>query len=420
MTGRASFRRELPAFLGLAAMPLAALLLPSCSHPECAFGDYSRAECRVVAEGHYARLLTSTGAELRFQEPSARDTGSWDALGLLQESGPGIVRARPAGLADFALSLEGEGPEALSLVLDNVAPDVVVSVGPAGAEEDLPLPDPPVLSRSIDLDLDGEPIWVRGRRPCPDAFRLLAAGDVQTNPIQFERVVQAFHGEVDRGEEAGEPVMGMLLLGDLSESSEVDELEMVQQILQSSPIPVAVVPGNHDVAGDDAALFNRWFGPGNYAMQVCGSKVVMLDSGNAELAHSVEARLPEMLDRQGLDHLVVATHYPAYPDRDGSGFRDRQQAAWLLSELAGAGADRVLAGHIHAWRDYPDVPVGGGTVHQVISGTAGATQGAGVAHYGVTRLSFDGGVRSCFVEMPPPGYGQDGPERAPHIDYCEE
>lgn len=400
----------------LLLMLFAVALLPSCGHPECALGGYGFAECRVVAENHYARLTTSTGVELRFQRPDVDSTETWDALGVLQEPEAGVVHARPATLMDFALSVEGDGAETLTLVLHNVAPDSRITVD--GTELDPP--DPPTLSRSLELELGDEPVWIRGRRDCPDRYRLLAAGDVQTNPIQFERIVEDLHAELERGEEVGEPVLGLLLLGDLTENGEVDQFERIEQILAGSPLPVAVMPGNHDVAGDDYALFNRRLGPGNFAFGVCRSKVVMLDTGDAGLAASVEARLPELLDPTGFDHLVAGTHYPAFPDRTGTGFRDGQQAARLLSELVRSGADRLVVGHIHDWLDYPEIPVGDATVHQVITGTAGASQGLGVPHYGVTRITFREGVETCFHEVLAPGYPAGASNPDPGDVLCQD
>lgn len=390
----------------LLLLPLLAALLPACPHPECALGDYSAAECRVVAENHYARITTSTGVEVRFQHPDAVDASTWQALGVLDERQPGVVHARPATLADFALSVQGDGATDVSVVLHNVAPDTRLFID--DLEQDAP--DPPTLSRTLELQPGDAPVWIRGERDCPDRYRLLAAGDVQTNPIQFERIVEDLHAEIERGEQADEPVLGLLLLGDLTEEGEVDQFDRIEQILARSPLPVATVPGNHDVAGDDYALFNRRLGPGNYAFGVCRTRVVMLDTGDAGLAASVEARLPELLDPTGFDHVLAATHYPVYPDRTGTGFRDGQQAARLLAELGRTGADRLLVGHIHDWLDFPEVPVGDTTVHQVVTGTAGATQGLGVPHYGVTRIRLGEQVQTCFHEVPPPGYpaGSEG------------
>ena len=70
----------------------------------------------------------------------------------------------------------------------------------------------------------------------------------------------------------------------------------------------------------------------------------------------------------------------------------------------------VVAGHIHALRDYTEVRIGDATLRQIVVGTAGAKQGAGAPRYGYVRLRFDGGVEPCFVEVPPPGWA-DSPNR---------
>lgn len=406
--------------LGLAGLLLLGGLATGCEQAECARGDYSSTECRVVAENENARLLTSTGVELRFQEPDAADTDTWQALGLVQEVDEGVVRLRPATLMDFAVSVQPGEATRLSVVIDNVAPDTVLWIGPPGQEVARPRPDEPRLSRSLELDLAAETTWIRGRRPCPEAYRLVAAGDVQTNPSQFERVIEDLHRQVDEAEAAGEPLLGFLLLGDLAQDPEDDEFERIEEILVRSPVPVSVVPGNHDVYGDSHGLYNRWFGPGNYAFDVCRTRVVMLDSGGGDLAPSVEARLPELLDKGDRDFLVAGLHYPPYADRTGAGFRDSMQAAYLLSEAARNGIDRLVTGHVHYWTEYPAVSTGHGDVYEIISGTAGANQGAGPPHYGVTRLSFAESVGSCFEEVGTPGRGEIATGASLPIDHCAD
>ena len=98
----------------------------------------------------------------------------------------------------------------------------------------LPAPNPPLLARSLSIALpDDEPVWVVGERTCPDAYRLAAAGDVQTNPVQFERIVQALHDELADGVASNEPLVGLLLLGDLAENATEDEFRRIRDILAS-------------------------------------------------------------------------------------------------------------------------------------------------------------------------------------------
>jgi hypothetical protein len=395
------------------------LWLAGCTHSECERGDYSSAECRVLAENENARMRTSSGVEVRFQSPGANLADTWQALGLVTEIDEGVVRLRPATLMNFAISLEPSEDTTLTVVLDNVAPDTIVRMGPVGSEVDTPFNDV-LLSRTLNVDLTDDTIWIRGERPCPADYRLVAAGDVQTNPDQFERVVEDLHRQKAEADEAGQPLLGFLLLGDVVQDPNDSEFERIEDILVRSPIPVSVLPGNHDIYGDSFGLYNRWFGPGNYAFDVCRTRVAMLDSGGGDLAPSVEARLPELLDKGDRDFLIGGTHYPAYADRTGAGFRDSMQATYLLSEAARNGMDRLLTGHVHYWAEYPAIDTGSGLLHEIITGTAGANQGSGSPHYGVTRLTFTDSVDSCFDELLAPGRAETDPSSAVPITRCTD
>jgi 3',5'-cyclic AMP phosphodiesterase CpdA len=240
--------------------------------------------------------------------------------------------------------------------------------------------------------------------PCPQRFRLAAVGDIQTNPYQFERIVERLHTEAREGEALGEPLLGLLLLGDLTESSRAEEFELVRQILDRMPVPTAATPGNHDIYRRNIAFYNRTFGPGTHAFSICSARVVLLDTGSGTLAPSVEGRLGELLARRGERFLLAGMHYPPYPGLTGQGWAREDQAHHLLVELAIAEADLVLTGHVHALREFTDIPVGDRHLREVIVGTAGANQGLGVARYGYLRVVIGAAAETCFVEVPPPGW----------------
>jgi predicted phosphodiesterase len=386
-------------------------LLPACTQPECSSGDFGRAECRYLAENELARLAPSWHPELRFQDVGAEDAGSWSPTGLLRSTANGAV-ARPAGIGDFALSIHpAESDRDLTLDLENLPPDMELQFGPLGAES--PLLAPPLgLRRTVAIPPSTEVQWLRGRRPCPSRFRVAVLGDIQTNPTQFERILEALAQERD-AVAATEPVLGLVVLGDLTEASTEDEFLRLEALLRDAPVPVAATAGNHDIYDDDTGLYNHRFGPGNFTTSLCGARFVLLDTGNGALAPSIEAALPSLLDRGPDTWLLAGTHYPPYADRLGQGWGDEQQAQYLLAEAARQAADLLLAGHVHSWRAYDDLPAGDTTIDEVISGTAGAVQGEGVERFGYTRLQFGpDGLRACFQEVPPPGqpmrHGQTG------------
>lgn len=399
----------------------AALVNVQCATPECAWPDFTQPECRVIEENDAARLRTSTLVEVRFQDPAAEDAQTWDATGLVEEIEPGVVRARVAGLASFALTLERDegGADAVTIVLENLAPEAILSVGERGAEVDLE----PVVStrRELTLELPSDaPLWIRGRVDCPSRYRIAVTADIQTNPRQFERIIERLQEEARDSRVAGEPLMGLIINGDISDTSRDDEFEIVRDLLVRLPIPTAVTAGNHDVYRRLRPLYNRMFGPGNHAFSVCTARVVMLDTGSGTIARSIEGRLPELLDRRGADFLIAGMHHPPHAGLTASGWSSEQQAQHLLTELAIADADLIVAGHNHALRQFDDVRVGGRSLRQIIVGTAGAHQTVGVPRYGYLRLTLGESLEACFVEVPPVGY--DEPVNGPvdGLRYCDD
>lgn len=391
-----------------------------CDTSECATADLRDAECRVLAERRGAELRTSQGHRLRFVEATATDGGTeTTTTGLLQELDGGQIYARAAGFGDVALAIDPAEGAAGSLQLDlrNVAPTAELLLGPWGSL--LPVPEPgTALSRTVEVPLDEGPLQLVLRRTVVGPLRLAVTADVQTNPGQFERLIDALHEEGDRAEAAGAPLLGLIVLGDLSEDSSLDELEAVRDLLDAGPVPSAVTPGNHDVYDGELGAFTETFGPGNHRFDVGSARVVLLDSGLGDLADSVELSLPERLDRGAAGVLVAGMHYPPFAGRADQGFGDERTANRLLSELARQQAELLLAGHIHDFRDFGERTVGDHTIREVVVGTGGAEQGLGQPLFGFLRVEIDGATWSvCFVETPPAGAGAHPREDLP---YCAD
>lgn len=398
--------------------------LVSCAVPECANARFDDPECRVLAENELARTRTAEGIEVRFQDPSVATADSWDARGLVEELPDGVVRARVAGLGRFAISLTRppNGPASLRVILDNVDPRAVVAVGPRGEEVPVDFGEPSVLRRTVDVVFSEDTtVWIRGWLDCPERFRVAVLGDIQTNPLQFARILERLADEREESEAAGAPLVGLVIVGDLTEASRDDEFETIQELVQNSPVPVAVTAGNHDIYRPLRPHYNQRFGPGNHPFSVCDARFVLLDSGNGHIAPSVEARLPILFSREDERYLVVGMHHPPHARLTGSGWSQEGQADHLLVEAVLADADLVIAGHNHALRDFAGIDVAGEELRQIISGTGGAYQGLGRPRYGYTRLDFeDGEIQPCFVEVPPPGYaGPANEELSDRLPYCE-
>ncbi len=394
-----------------------------CVMPECSQPNYTEPECRVRLENEVARAALGSGFEVRFQHPQANTTTSWDARGVVQTRG-GAITARIAGPGDFAISVErtrDNAPMQLTLLLTNIAPQVVVQAGPNELLSDLGSSPTPGLSRTVTLDFTtGNTQWIRGQLPCPERFRLAVTADIQTGRAQLTSILEALSEESLLAEADGEPLLGLVILGDLSEWTDPEEFDDLVDIFAQASIPIAVTPGNHDVLDNSSSPFHQAFGPGNHEFSVCGAKVVLLDSGSGGLARSVEGRLDSLLDRGDNRFLLVGTHYPPYPHFSGDGWTREDQSQHLMAAFATRQGDLLLAGHNHALADFPFLEVAGRTIHEIIVGTGGADQGAGPPRFGYLRLTFDDTINQCFVEVPPPGAA--GPLHAPPsqgMPYCE-
>lgn len=406
-------------FLGLAAGPL------TCAQPECVVPDYRDPECRVIVEGELARLRAAVGVELRFHDPEVADLDTWDALGLLREHPDGRIRARLAGLGDFLISVRSaadQPPQSaqITLELHNVDPAALLTVDPPTAL--LAAAPPALLTRELTLQIvPGERVTVRGARPCPQRYHLAFVGDIQTNPLQFERILAKMAEDAQALAAAGEPLLGLVVVGDLTEWSYEVEFAQIAEILARAPAPAAVTAGNHDIFRKIVATYNMTFGPANYSSTICGVRLALLDSGSAGLARSIEGRLPELLDRRGQPHLIAATHIAPYAGLTGDGWVREDQADMILAELALQRADLLIAGHSHALIDYPRIEAGAHQLREIIVGTGGASQGVGVARFGYLLVRVGERLDPCFVEVPPPGWS--GPANRPlsaALPYCDD
>jgi hypothetical protein len=377
-----------------------ALALWSCVRPECTPADYRRAECRVQAANTLARVRTADGIEVRFQDPDTDDTASWTASGRVHVAEDGRVEARVAGLGRFRLTvhppvdLDG-APIALVLQIDNVHPDAPAldfEIERTG------------LSRRLVVPLDQGLVEIRGELPadaCDGPRSVVALGDVQTNPLQLQRILEVLHDEANLADGNGQPLLGIVLLGDLAEDGTRDELEAIADLLRNAPVPTAVVPGNHDIYSAHDAVYNEVFGPGNHAFDVCDARFVLLDTGSGDLANSIVGRLPELLDRADGTRprfLLSGTHHPPYAAQATIGWTREDQAHLFMAELADRDADLMLAGHAHRRFEHTAAPV-----RQVVVGTAGASQYAVDPDYGYLRLVFDDALQTCFVPVAAPG-----------------
>lgn len=153
----------------------------------------------------------------------------------------------------------------------------------------------------------------------------------------------------------------VIVTGDIADTAAAGEYDRAQELLAPLPMPVHVLPGNHD---DRDALRER-FGPagaggpggplryavacGRFRLVLCDSTVPGEDGGQAD-ADSC-AWLERRLDEEPETPTIVAMHHPplltGVPDLDAIGVPEADRAA-LASILGRAPQVRlVVGGHVH-------------------------------------------------------------------------
>ena len=152
-----------------------------------------------------------------------------------------------------------------------------------------------------------------------------------------------------------------------------DAVGNFKAIASQLPVPLHVVPGNHDVGDktvdwmpaeqvcdDYLATYREAFGADFHAFDENGVRFVMLNSLllNSGLADEARQRawLEERIDSAGDLRVFLFMHYPPYihrPDEAGNYDNvDEPARTWLLAQIAKPAVEAVFAGHVHNfWYD---------------------------------------------------------------------
>ncbi|ACO46774.1 phosphodiesterase [Deinococcus deserti] len=151
----------------------------------------------------------------------------------------------------------------------------------------------------------------------------------------------------------------VLITGDCTEHGEVAEYETFRTLIQPLPMPVYVVPGNHD---QRAAMLSALGRPGTlglegfmqYVVEAGPLRLIGLDTHlpGQDAGELCAARLDWLEDRlteaPGRPCVIFMHHPPARSSlnvMDGIGLRDPQAFEALLARHSNV--ERVLTGHLH-------------------------------------------------------------------------
>ena len=186
--------------------------------------------------------------------------------------------------------------------------------------------------------------------------RLLHVSDLHAGTHEEGEVEQALARLVERLE----PQI-VVASGDLAHRGRRSQLERAAGLLRSLGPPVLAVPGNHDIPHTPARFFRPWaefeqiWATTEPTASLPGLHVVGLNSARpfrhqggalsgAQLEHAAQ-RLAEA--EPGALRVVVLHHHPIGAPLRAARKRPVSRRNHVLRTLVDAGADLILAGHIH-------------------------------------------------------------------------
>jgi Icc protein len=340
-----------------------------------------------------------------------------DAVTVIVEDGLAHVREVVAGDADtpgritlwgsapaFALTLGSDVDRTWELTVQNCMPDAALTALSAGvppndgvAVDIAELPGPRPTVRRWQVTLRGQPGAAEARlRVAPPDADALAPGESWRFAVMGD--IQRALPEVDDVFERINEVPGVRFVastGDLVQSGEIGEYELLEKQLEVLDVPYFSTIGNHELFADHA----RWrvrFGRFNVHFRFKGAVFSLIDSGSSSVDPLVYEWLDEWLDEARDEVHFFFTHFPAVDPigvRAGS-FRSAHEAHKLLERLAEGRVDVTFYGHIHSYYAFENAGIpayisgGGGAIPERWDGigrhfltvdvTAGSVQSVGV------------------------------------------
>jgi Icc protein len=293
-----------------------------------------------------------------------------------------------APVLDIDVELGASSAGTWTLVLHNIVPDAVVTVGDTPYLRE---PGGPPTTGTFTVPL------VAGRNQLhvgpPDAaraepFRVVAMADIQTALPEVDDVF----AEINSIEGA----RFVIAMGDITERGELAEYELFDRQYQTLRIPFYTTLGNHELFGDPQHYFDR-FGRASFQYVFKEVAFTYADSGDGGIDPLVESWLDDYFDAARDRTHVFLTHMPPI-DPVGiryGGFRSAQDGRRLIARLVEADVDLALYGHIHTLIAYEDAGI-----PSYVSGGGGAQpmRWDGIdRHFLVIDLDAETGVRSVTV-----------------------
>ena len=264
--------------------------------------------------------------------------------GFIKQTGHAFI-AR-ANSPHFEISLRGDLID-FPIVIENIHPDATLESSNPYLQIEEKISN---LSRQISLQGESQQTTIlKWRFPEKSHYRFMAIGDTGGGRELSWSLIRAKQLDADF----------IMHLGDMFYSYQ--DAHSAFTAIQSSPIPIYNIYGNHDYYNDgkfpERNTFNKVFSPSNFQFSLLDKTFVSLDTSSHIFPFNKGKRgkfLDRLIDgaRPSENETLVFTHQPIansmYQDRPElehgiTGF----EGAWLEQKLIPVKHLTVIAGHVH-------------------------------------------------------------------------
>jgi Icc protein len=167
------------------------------------------------------------------------------------------------------------------------------------------------------------------------AWSFLAFGDTHDDYDNLERSVELMNQTDARF---------ALIAGDLCDRGTLQEFEWSGELYRRLKMPFLTVIGNHDELSDGVKIYERMYGPRNYAFEHGGLKFVVFDSNTLENSGAPSRDwITDQVQDHGSSKVVLLTHQSVTEPNDLEGGTNKEFYDELLR---GGDVSLVVHGHL--------------------------------------------------------------------------
>jgi len=215
--------------------------------------------------------------------------------------------------------------------------------------------DPEVTDRTrVNLEA------LAARGPAPSPFKFVAIGDNHDEYDDLARTVEIVNARDD--------IEFVLVLGDMTDRGLLQEYEWTYDVFAQLDVPFLTVIGNHDALSDGTTIYQKLYGPLDYAFEYGGFEFVLFNSNTLEFPGVAPNRqwLSERTAGSSAPEGVVwATHYDVTAPDD---FPGNDTAEFYAELLRGGRVELVAHSHLEEFEltEFEGVPVLQAGTYQVL------------------------------------------------------